>query len=269
MSSYEDYNHTSQAYDASRVPVGVTHALQTLGRAGPLNTLQILDTGCGTGQFITVLRGVGAKVTGVDLNEGMLAVAQRKFAGDADVHLHQARIQNLPFDRASFDGVVINQVLHHLPDPDWSLHREVLAELRRVLRPGGSLVINTCSQPQLREGFWYFALMPERPLADMCARYCTVPKLWELLREVGFDDVARHAVVDEPIFGARLLESEGPLDPAWRNGDSSWALLSPDELERSLQSTRKMKQAGTLDSFMRKNDLARQRLGQVTLVTAR
>ena len=71
----------------------------------------------------------------------------------------------MPFDKETFDGVMINQVLHHLPDDPakgFPAHRRVFEEFARVLKPGGVLTVNTCSQEQLRHGYWYYDLIPKR-----------------------------------------------------------------------------------------------------------
>ncbi|MFI7135519.1 class I SAM-dependent methyltransferase [Nonomuraea sp. NPDC050153] len=86
------------------------------------------------GPLSAALRDRGAVVTGVDASAGMLAVARRRLGDDADLHVVDLR-DPLPFADGSFDDVVASLVLHYLED--WG---PTLAEMRRVLRPGGRLI---------------------------------------------------------------------------------------------------------------------------------
>ncbi|GAA3823291.1 hypothetical protein GCM10022206_71990 [Streptomyces chiangmaiensis] len=80
------------------------------------------------------LRDHGAAVTGIDASAGMLALAGRRLGDDGALHVVYLR-DRLPFDDGAFDDVVASLVLHYLED--WG---PTLAELRRVLRPGGRLI---------------------------------------------------------------------------------------------------------------------------------
>src|SRR4051794_2762432 len=105
-----------------------------LALAGDVAGRRILDAGCGSGPLSAALRDRGAVVTGIDVSAGMLALARRRL-GD-DVALHVADLNGrLPFADGAFDDVVASLVLHYLKD--WG---PALAELRRVLRPGGRLI---------------------------------------------------------------------------------------------------------------------------------
>ncbi|WP_431909003.1 class I SAM-dependent methyltransferase [Amycolatopsis thermoflava] len=105
-----------------------------LSLAGGVAGRRILDAGCGAGPLTAALRDRGAEVTGIDAGAGMLALARRRL-GD-DVPLRQADLNDpLPFADGAFDDVVASLVLHYLED--WA---PALAELRRVLRPGGRLI---------------------------------------------------------------------------------------------------------------------------------
>ncbi|MCC0097606.1 methyltransferase domain-containing protein [Streptomyces flavotricini] len=107
-----------------------------LALAGDLTGRRVLDAGCGSGPLSAALRDRGAVVTGIDASAGMLALARRRL-GD-DVALHVVDLSDpLPFDDDAFDDVVASLVLHYLED--WG---PTLAELRRVLRPGGRLIVS-------------------------------------------------------------------------------------------------------------------------------
>ena len=140
----------------------------------------------------------------------MLAVARAKLADAAAAGraaLHQAAIDALPLADAAVDGVMVNQVLHHLPDEPqagWPVHRRVLRELARVLRPGGVLVINSCGHHQIEHGFWPYHLIPAARAAVL-RRLMPLDALERALAEAGITPRGRFVPVDAVLQGARLL----------------------------------------------------------------
>ena len=119
MSSYEDYGTASGSYDDTRVAVGTVILLGAFaGGRVPLAKVDLLDAGCGTGTYTdAVARHVGS-VTLLDASEAMLEVARRKLGSAKRLDYHVGSLQELPFDDASFDAVMTNQVLHHLGDDE-------------------------------------------------------------------------------------------------------------------------------------------------------
>lgn len=102
--------------------------VEALAAVAEVRPGRVLDAGCGDGVFA---RAVAAPVVvGVDAAEAMVERARER-----GVDARQARIEELPFADGEFDVVVCNWVLYHLPDLD-----AALAELVRVLRPGGRFV---------------------------------------------------------------------------------------------------------------------------------
>ena len=100
---------------------------------------RLLDLGCGTGELLKILLELGGNTacTGLDLSENMLAVARKKLGERAQ--LVRGDAERLPFGDGSFDAVVCNDSFHHYPDP-----AAVVAEVERVLRPGGTFVLGDC-----------------------------------------------------------------------------------------------------------------------------
>jgi 2-polyprenyl-6-hydroxyphenyl methylase/3-demethylubiquinone-9 3-methyltransferase len=98
---------------------------------GPLRGMEILDLGCGKGRFARSLQAEGVNVAGVDLSVAMLAEA-------TGIDRVRASARRLPFRPSAFDAAIAIEVFEHLP---WTLRRSALAEARRVLRPGGVIVI--------------------------------------------------------------------------------------------------------------------------------
>jgi ArsR family transcriptional regulator len=98
----------------------------------------LLDLGTGTGRMLELLGPKVERALGIDLSREMLAVARSNLerAGLRNCQVRQSDMYQLPLPTASFDAVLVHQVLHYAEEP-----AEVLAEAARVLRPGGSLVI--------------------------------------------------------------------------------------------------------------------------------
>jgi SAM-dependent methyltransferase len=274
VSSYENYSVTSAHYDITREPIGVEIILGCLARGGrPLAEQILVDAGCGTGSYSQALVDRVARIEAVDMNEGMLQVAGNKLEREVAagrVGFHRAGIEDLPLDDASVDAVMINQVLHHLPDDaaaGWPLTRGVVDEFARVLRPGGVLVANLCSHEQLRRGWWFFPLI--EPIVErMIARHMPLDALEGLMTEVGFELGGRFVPVDAVLQGKRYLDPRGPLDPTWRAGDSVWAMLSEEELAQVQARVRDMDARGVLEAFVAERDAERRHVGQITFVCA-
>jgi ubiquinone/menaquinone biosynthesis C-methylase UbiE len=118
---------------------------------GPdVRPLRILDVGCATGRLLKRLAEAGAtELFGVDLAPRILEVAREKVSGTgASVELRAADAEDsLPWDDDSFDAVTLTGVLHHFFRP-----RDALAEVRRVLRPRGRLlIVDPCFFPPVRQ----------------------------------------------------------------------------------------------------------------------
>ncbi len=96
----------------------------------------VADVGTGTGFMIQGLAPLVSGVYGFDESSEMLAVASRNLAGYSNVQLREAQGAVLPVPADSFDAVFGNMYLHHTIDPAASV-----AELARVLRPGGWLLL--------------------------------------------------------------------------------------------------------------------------------
>src|SRR3984957_4392921 len=98
----------------------------------------LLDIGTGTGRMIEVLAPLVGQALGIDQSREMLAIARVNLerAGASNGMVRLGDMYQLPLPDASFDAVVIHQVLHYADRP-----AAVIAEAARVLRPGGLLVV--------------------------------------------------------------------------------------------------------------------------------
>ncbi len=127
----------AQRYDSVLVPVIFRPwAQEMLRRAAPQDGEAVLDLACGTGIVSCELGRLGlrlASLTGIDHSADMLAVAKtRAEAEGLEAQWHQADAAALPLETDSIDLAICQQALQFFPDKP-----AALAELRRVLKPGG------------------------------------------------------------------------------------------------------------------------------------
>ncbi len=126
-------------------PAVVLHAINRprvdfyLRALGDLRGRLVLDAGCGGGLVARELAAAGATVVGMDRSGGSLRVARR--AVGTPFRPVQGRLERLPFAEEAFQVVVAADVLEHVPDLP-----AAMAELARVLAPGGSLVFDTINR---------------------------------------------------------------------------------------------------------------------------
>jgi len=99
---------------------------------------RVLDVACGPGIVTAAVASAGPNVVAFDLTDEMLAAARRRCeaATLANVEFRSGNAESLPFESASFGGAVTRLSIHHFEDP-----AAALSEIRRVLVPGGALVV--------------------------------------------------------------------------------------------------------------------------------
>ncbi|MGE4611292.1 MAG: class I SAM-dependent methyltransferase [Paracoccaceae bacterium] len=115
-------------------PITDQAAKSILERA-PTSGKDVLGLCCGQGALTAVLIKTGANATGIDFSHEMLAIAQ---TGAPEANLHYGDAAALPFDDGSFEFVICNFGMMHLPD-----QQKALAEIRRVLRADGKFMMAT------------------------------------------------------------------------------------------------------------------------------
>lgn len=109
---------------------------------GDIEGLDVLDVGCGDGALMASLASKGARVTGIDPDPAMLAAAlKRTDALGQPFALHRGTAEALPLGDCSFDRIVAVAVLCFIAKPDLAI-----AEMVRVLRPGGLLILGELGQ---------------------------------------------------------------------------------------------------------------------------
>lgn len=133
-----DYDRFAQAYEAeteANLLNGYYCRPAIVDLAGDVAGRRILDAACGSGPVSAVLRDRGAIVAGFDRSATMIELARRRLGADADLRVADLS-RPLPYPDDAFDDVIVSLALHYLED--WTAP---LAELRRVLVPGGRLIV--------------------------------------------------------------------------------------------------------------------------------
>lgn len=176
--------------------------------SGVLTGDVVLDCACGTGDLTEAFARAGAlRVVGLDFTPEMLDVARRRQVALASdlrdrISYIQGDAQQLPFDDASFDIVSISFGIRNVVNP-----ARAAGEFRRVLRPGGRLVILEFGQPAFAPVRWFNGLyckriMPRtatlisgdrsgayRYLPASVESFLSRPQMEQMLRDAGFEGV--------------------------------------------------------------------------------
>jgi demethylmenaquinone methyltransferase/2-methoxy-6-polyprenyl-1,4-benzoquinol methylase/phosphoethanolamine N-methyltransferase len=125
--------------------------------------------------------GSAGQVFGIDASPEMIDVARRKAAKrEIEIDFRIDLIERLSFPDDHFDVVLSSLMMHHLPH---DLKRQGLAEIRRVLRPGGRLLIVDLKRPTSPASHIFMAVLFHRHMAQ------GVQDLTQLVQEAGFDEV--------------------------------------------------------------------------------
>lgn len=199
----------ADAYRFAEGPDPRQLALEAVIEVAPRSFLEV---GCGWGWFSErIAAKTRAEVIALDLSERMVDLARERGL-DARV----GDVQELPFPDDFFDCVAANWMLYHVPDVD-----RALAELARVLRPGGRLVAVTNSTDHLRELVGLLgvdreesAFSAENGEAQLSRHFAAIDRRDAAGSIVFPDRVAAQAYVDASAqmwSGAQLPEFDGPL----------------------------------------------------------
>lgn len=191
---------------------------------------RVLEVGCGTGKWLSLLASAGCEIAGIEPSDQMLALARARVDGD----LRESAAEALPWADAWFDCVVYINALHHFADPV-----RALQESFRVLRPGGRL-LSVGLDPHQRTGRWYiYEYFPAALAADL-ARFPSREQRASWLRNAGFDEimvqVVEHLQFTLP-FGQAI--QDGILE---RSFTSQLGLLSAEQYAAGMERIRESAQ---------------------------
>jgi SAM-dependent methyltransferase len=197
---------------------------------------RLLDVACGSGLAIELARLRGASCAGIDASPRLVAVARRR-SPQADLRVGD--MNALPWDPASFDVVTSFRGI-------WGTTPGAVAEIRRVLRPGGRVGITVWGHLKVSPGAW--ALAPFRLAAtekvDNQAAMVSLGRPGageQLLESYGFGDVERVAVpfaleFADPELYARAMAATGPGYEAIQNvGEAEFHRAAAEEAQGQLR----------------------------------
>ena len=134
VSNYDDKRYLGAANEYKKKVT--SNAYQRL--IGSLEGKRILDVGCGTGRGVADFADLAKQTVGADASQDMLVAAAKKVEGSSGVGLVRAYAQSLPFPTGHFDVVTSLNFLHLFGLQN---QRDMIAEMKRVVRPGGIVVL--------------------------------------------------------------------------------------------------------------------------------
>jgi SAM-dependent methyltransferase len=184
---------------------------------GEVQARRVLEVGCGTGHWLSVLTPLDCKVYGLDLSRGMLSVAR-----SADLpNLVRGSADANPFALAMFDLVFCVNALHHFADA-----RHFIRQSRMLLQPGGALAVVGMDPHSGRDRWYVYDYFPGTRETDL-RRYPSSSAITDWMIEAGFDSV-RWRVAERLRYtrSGRDILDEPMLQ---KNATSQLTLLSDEE----------------------------------------
>lgn len=160
---------------------GYRRRLAIIRRLTGLGRGLVLEVGCGSGLFLSHLRGAGYAVAGVETSKADVAYARERLG----LTVFEGALEALPLERGRYDAVVMVYVLEHIPDP-----AAVLARMRELLKPGGWAVLG-------------LPVMDSGQARWLGARWSAVT------------EAPRHVAIPSVAGATRLLETAGFTDIRW------------------------------------------------------
>ncbi|MGH8238538.1 MAG: class I SAM-dependent methyltransferase, partial [Steroidobacteraceae bacterium] len=181
---------------------------------------RIADIGCGSGEITSRLaaRYLDAELVGVDILEGSVAYARRRYAAlSPRVRFEQGDAFELKFAAGQLDLVVCRHMTQAVPEP-----QRVLAELCRICRPGGWVhvlsedygMIHAAAGKCDPDRLWHEGVIPFTHATGTDARVGR--RTWSMMRQLGFEDLHVDYIVLDTIRVARA--TFGAIIAAWRDG---------------------------------------------------
>jgi ubiquinone/menaquinone biosynthesis C-methylase UbiE len=213
-----DYNKISEDYVQHRQHVHpeVLNALLSAQNEGTPST--VLEVGCGTANYIIAIESLtGSSCWGIDPSEKMLSVARER---SSKITFQLGKAEQLDFAANFFDLIFSVDVIHHVTG-----HLDYFREAYRVLKPGGHICTATDSEWVLRNRRPLATHFPETVETEL-ARYPRIPKLAELMTQVGFGAI-KDTLVE---FSFQLKDIQAYRDRAF----SSLHLISEDAYQRGI-----------------------------------
>ena len=162
---------------------------------------KVLDIACGEGYGSHLLAETAEMVQGVDIDESIIAKAKTKYAGK-NLGFVAGSVEKIPFDPANFDVVVSFETLEHI-----TAHDSMLAEIKRVLKPGGILLISTPDKKSYSDKHGYSNPYHKKELSE--EEFKLLLKKYFRYQELYWQN----------IYTASILSNNAPGTPTIYDGD--------------------------------------------------
>jgi ubiquinone/menaquinone biosynthesis C-methylase UbiE len=178
-------------------------------RLGPRPGMRILDAGCGRGETLLACARAGAEVAGIDYSEAAVEITRETLAEYPDADIRVGDVTALPWPDNSFDRVQNSDVIEHL-DPPQTV--PALSEFRRVLKPGGFLLLHTAPNRLFMDVSWPVI----RPVLSGLGHTDVVKDM-----EEWFDVAENYHVNEQSVYSLRrAMKDAGFSDPrVWIDPD--------------------------------------------------
>lgn len=186
-----------------RAPDRLRQMIELIGGIGPTEGATMLDLGCGSGEAVSGLMALGAgRVVGIDISLVELILG-RKLLEEAGIEatLVAGCAESLPFSDDLFDFIFSPDVIEHVTDQS-----RYLREARRVLKPGGQVLMNSPNRfslmaPEPHVGIWGLTLLPRAWVSPVCELLGKGPYIGKRLVSLG--ELRR--LLSETFEGVRIL----------------------------------------------------------------
>jgi SAM-dependent methyltransferase len=215
------WNAVTDGYVKAIGPVTAQSVDAMLDAAKVTKGCRMLDVCTGHGVLAAAAAERGANVSAVDFAESMVAIVHRNVP---NVDCRRGDAQDLPFGEGTFDAVVCGYGILHVAEPD-----RALAEMHRVLHPGGHVAISVWERPSSNNGFGIlFGAVKAHGRLDVPVphgpdifQFGDLENMTAALAEVGFDDVSAKTVAQT----WRLASASGLVDAFLQGAVRPKALL--------------------------------------------
>jgi ubiquinone/menaquinone biosynthesis C-methylase UbiE len=224
-----NYDLVAPAYDRRYANDRFDEVRPTLRQfIGDARALDVLEIGCGTGHWLQEISGSVATIAGLDPSPAMLAVAR---TATNQALLIQGEAEHIPWRDRCVDRVFSINAMHHFHDKP-----AFVREVRRILRPGGAVMIAGLDPHSGLDQWWVYDYFPSALPADR-ARYSSAASIRALLGASGFvrvvTAVAQHIPAAVPFERALAI---GLVD---RRATSQLMVIGDDEFEAGMDRLRR------------------------------
>ena len=147
------------------------------------------------------------------------------------------------------------------------MHQKALANISKVLKPGGTFWINTCTPHQTMAAYWWMQLIPQAA-TRVAERMTPLPVFQEQLQRAGLAFL-KNDLPEEPLYPRNcLFDVNAPFSESFRKSDSTWTLASEDELKAGLDWWKRMIDEGKAEKILEEQEAIRKIIGQTSCITS-